>query len=343
MNAPLAIKARPAGYIAVIMIAVSTFTALTIDGHPYMNSGWLCTAIGCLMTLPLAVAADRYSFALKPGRDPAIAMRLASVPAALYMAYESAVISRLLVNTVSYSNVQMIPVPLLSLIMYSACAYITLKNGAGIGNASKIWLMCIGVLFITVLIACRGDMRFGWMAPLIGPGAAKIAAGSTVAAGHMTAGLLIVTQAGDRKGHICTRALLAGSAAACILCIYWSVMMPAQLSNHMNRLTGIEQLLSNGRTSLAVLLPISMIWLMVQTASMCGYSFSSALFIQTAVGRPNKYIAASSAAILSFLFANLGLAESDSARAVSSYTYAGILLAVLVVCILDAGRRCLKK
>jgi hypothetical protein len=164
--------------------------------------------------------------------------------------------------------------------------------------------------------------------PVIGPGMKKILKGAVISGGHICTGFLIILTSDHKEKLACTKAVLIGSAAACLMCLYWSLMTPVQLSNHINRLTGIEQLLSNGRTSLAVLMPLALVWFMGLIAAMYGYVFASAMFLQTIFKKASLFIIAAVVALISFAFANLGAAESNIGGEISKYTY--VLLAILL-------------
>ena len=85
MEEKLTITNSAACYIALFLIAIRTFAALTVDGHEFLNSGWLCVIAGLLLALPLLNIFDRLQWNRnRPG------VRIISVVIALYMAYEAA-------------------------------------------------------------------------------------------------------------------------------------------------------------------------------------------------------------------------------------------------------------
>lgn len=338
MEEKLTITNSAARYIALFLIAIRTFAALTVDGHKFQNSGWLCVIAGLLLSFPLLSIFDRLQWnSNRPGA------RIISVVIALYMAYEAAALSRVLINSISYSNLQRAPSVLLSLIIYAAGFYTVVKNGRGIGNAHKIWAILFIVLFLIISVASANDFRPKWLFPVLGPGIAHILKGGIKAAGIISSGALILCLSEGKKAHDCRNSALLGASIAMLLCLYWSMMTPMQLSHHTNRLTGIEILLANGRTSLAVLTPMTIVWFMGLAAAVTGCCFTCALFFQNSLKSARNMICAAATVILAFLFANLGLAESNSLGYISDLTYPGLLFLSVFMFIIGKGGMLVEK
>jgi len=276
---------------------------------------------GWILSLPFVILADRYRLHITDTAIYSAIPRTLFFIFFLYMAHSSAAMTRLTINSVSYSNLQTFPPLMFSAIIYGIAIYVIIKNGRGIGNASKLWFFTIILLSAIIILASLKDMDFRWITPILGPGIKTISHGALIAAGQILTGSLIIASSDGNSPHSYVKATLIGSAVACLLCLYWSFMTPMQLSEHINRLTGIEMLLSNGRTSLAVLLPMAIIWFMALIATIYGSSFASAIYCQVAFGRIHPYISAAITATLSFLFASLRLAESNSLKLISPYCY----------------------
>ena len=329
MQEKLTIKLSAARYIAIFLTAIRSFAALTIDGHEFLNSGWLCLVTGLILAMPFMLLCDKYGSLM---RNVGNRLRIfLSAIIALYMAYESAAMSRLLINSISYSNLQKTPSIFLSAIIFAACFYAVVKNGRGIGNAHKIWLIIFVFLCAMVAITSMGDFRAKWLFPVLGPGIEVIIKGGVKAAGIIvTSQLLLCFTECDNK-HEYTKCAVFGAALAIAMCIYWAIMTPLQLSYHTHRLKGIELLLANGRTSLAVLLPMTILWFMGLTAVIAGSSFTSALFLQYTFSFKNAKLYAAISVILSLLLANLGLAESDSLNILSAYAYPVFIALIIIV------------
>lgn len=327
----LSITGREAHPLAISLIAARCFMTLTIDGTEYQNSGWVCMLGGYLLTLPLAVAIDmgRISLLRVTG---AVWKAICAVFAAV-VCYEAAVISRLLVNSVSYSNLDTLSPFVLTLVMLLIAMYAVIKNGRGAGNAAKLWLIAFAVIFAIIIIMNFRYMRPRWIMPILGPGTGKLIDGSISAAGNISSGALLHLFAecdGPRGRRSCVRSVTVGCAAGLALCIYWGVMAPVQSGGRMDRLARLELMLSNGRTDLGVQLPMTFSWFMAYIVALTGYVYIAAACCQEIAPRVNgKYIAAFTA-LAALIIANVGLAESSGANFVASGEYP-VIAALLVL------------
>ena len=157
--------------------------------------------------------------------------------------------------------------------------------------------------------------------------------GSITAAGHIASGILIVyiskSSNVHKKSSVATA--LCGIAAAGIICLYWAVMSPIQLTSHSSRLTGISLLLSNGRNSLAALFPMTIIWFMGIIAAIAAFSFTGAFFIQKSINSKSMIFPIVMSATASFLLACLGFAESNTSRYISYYTFAAMCIMTVIL------------
>ena len=321
--------------IAAVIIAVRISAAMTIDGHEYLNCGWLCAAIGTLGAIPFAFAADRNPAVKKPEGRQWLTGAVYAV-FAVYMAYQAAAVLRLLINTISYSNLQNVHPTMISVILMIAGIYIVSKNGTGIGGAVKLMGIGICVMSLIVLLTSVGDMQLNWFAPVLGPGRQRIIKGALLAFGQMLSGILLVMLAEGGGRFECVKTVATGGVAATALCVYWTAMTPVQLTKHINRLTGIELLLSNGRTSLAALLPITVICFAALIMAMYGSIYGSAISIKHIFRNIKRPFAGAISAAAVFAAAAAGIAESDMLRIVSEYSWIFMAAALAVI---FAGRR----
>ena len=328
---PAALAAK----MAAVMIAVRVFTTLTIDGHHFLNSGWLCVLIGTAVSIPLAAVADKYLIGkINSGKN--ILYRMVYVIYFVYTAYQCAAVMRLLINSVSYSNLQIVPPIGISVFLMLAGVYIVAKNGVGIGGASKMCAIGLCIMGTVVLLAGIGELHISWLTPVFGPGKRALIKGALIVFGQMAAGVLLVLLADDKGRYECVKSVAAGGIGACVMCAYWSAMTPVQFTKHMNRLTGIELFLSNGRTSLAVLLPISLIWFTELLIAMYGSLYGAAASLRSVAADVKSAAAAAASALAALVIATAGLAESDILRKVMEFSW---ILAVCVLVLIIRRRR----
>ena len=321
--------------IAAVIIAVRVSGAMTLDGHEYLNSGWLCTAIGTLAAIPFALAAD-YNLAVKqPGARRWLKCVVCAVYAA-YMAYQAAAILRMLTNMISYSNLENFQPTIISAILMIAGIYVVSKRGTGIGGAVKLMGIGVCVLSVIVLLTSVGKLQLKWITPVFGPGRHQIIKGALLVFGQMLSGILLVTLSDGGGRFECVKTAATGGIAASVLCVYWAAMTPVQLTKHINRLTGIELLLSNGRTSLAALLPITLICFAAMIMAMYGSVYGSAISINHILPDMKRPLIGLICAGGAFAAAALGIAESDMLKIVSEF---GWIFMAAALAVLFIGRR----
>ena len=329
----LSITSKQAGYIGVSVIAARTFLAMTVDGAEYLNSGWLCALCGGVLCIPAVIAADRLN--RSPENMPRALYRLIFAMVGALSVYQAAVMTGLVNDSVSFSNLKTLPPTILLAVMLLAGFYVIMKNGAGIGNASKIWWLLFSLLFGAMLLANMQNLRHLWLAPVLGPGAKMIARGAVSAAGCILSGALIHVAA-DSEGkntHGCLKTVVIGSIISAVLCLYWSSMTPSQPAATGDRLSGIERLLSNGRTSLAVQLPMNIIWFLGYTAALFGSCFCSAMCLQRFFIKGSSRLHAFASVILIALAAISGIAESKLAAEVSLFIWLPFTVALIIASI----------
>ena len=302
----ITISRRSATHLIAAMIAGGTFMRLVIDGD-YLNSAWICLLGGSAISLPAVVVIDKYSYDTHH-----IIWRLCCITAAAYMLFQTAAVSRLLVNSVSYSNYITFSPLLLSIIMMLACLYIILKRKDGIGNAVKVCAILFMILLVIVLVSNMKYMNIRWLTPYVSVDAGRIAEGCVATAGYILSVAILYIPA-ENTGiyrHGCLKAVTIGVAIALVLCLYTAVLSPMQFKIEMNRLRSIELLLSNGRTSLGVQLPITLIWFIGYIVTLASYIFAGAVFVQQICRDLSPEIVAVLCSAIVFIIANTGLAES---------------------------------
>ncbi len=329
----LAISGKTASRLSASIIASTTFTTLVIDGAEYMNSSWLCLILGFIISVPIILLCIKIKHACIETN------RTACILFSILFAYKAAAVTRILVNSVSYSNLENVPPLLLSALMLIVCLYIILKNDSGIGNAIKT--LCVpGLLLAAIIVISNlGYMNYRWLTPIISINTSELITGSIAAAGNISAAVLIhiVSNRNQLQARTVFIGTFTGFALGLLLCVYSEIMTPMQNQETINRLRSIEMILANGRTSLGVQLPITLLWFGGYITAMASCSFCSAIYIQKAFVSLNNNIAGCISVLVSFLFSNFALAESGILSKVSLCSYPVIVIILIILVI--RGRR----
>lgn len=326
----LGITEREAHPMIISLIAARSFMTLAIDGAEYQNSGWACMVGGYLLALPLAIFVDLSGADILRGTG-GIWKAICAVFAAA-AAYEAAAVSRLMVNSVSYSDLETVSPAAVTLAMLLVAAYAAIKNGRGVGNAARLWLIAFAAIFAIIIIMNVRYMRPRWLTPVLGPGIGKLTDGSVSVAGNISCGALLQLLSSRASPHgrrSCVRSVTIGCATGLALCLYWGMMSPVRTGGRIDRLTRLEMLLSNGRTDLGAQLPMTFAWFTAYIVALAGYVYMAAAFCQEIAPRANGKHIAVFTALIAFVIAGAGLAESDGAAFAAGWEYAAF--ATLIV------------
>lgn len=311
----LSITSRAAKPLVSVMIALRLFMLLTIDGPAYHNSGWLCAVGGLILALPALLIIDGCTGSAALRGRPALILPAAG------LIYEASVITRLVINSVSYSDLQGVPPVVVTIVTLAAVLYAVMKNGRGIGNAAKLAGMASAALLLLIIIANVRAMRPIWLMPVLSPGFKSIIDGSISTAGSILgASLVFLTVDTDEHSCQCIKAVMIGSFIALVLCLCWSMMAPAQTAGY-DRLTAIARLLANGRSFLAIQLPVSFVFFLGLIAALAGYAMSAAILVQNAFSSLSGRLCGAVSVAAVFISASIGISERDISIAVSQWHY----------------------
>ena len=318
-NTKTEISQKAARNICILLTATELFFTIVIDGWRYRNSAWICIVSGFILATPAIVISYNKSI-----KETGTARFLCGA-AGVYFTYRTAAVIRLIVNSVSYSNLENTSPLLLSVIMAIVCLYTVSKNSSGIGNAIKILAIPAGLLFLIVFAANVKYMEPRWLAPVISCDYKDLLNGTLSAAGSISAVSIINLLPYNKPFHnkrsiIC---IAIGAEISLLLCLYTAILTPMQTEISLDRLKIIEQILSNGRTSLGVQLPITLLWFGGFIAATASYAFVGTVFFQKAFPSADSRITTFLSVAIAFAMANTGCAESSILMKINLFVYAG--------------------
>ena len=287
----LSIRSGEVRPLSTAMLAARAFIGVSVVTLEYSNSGWICILGGFLLALPLALIIDG------PGRGRSVAglplRRLAWVLVFALAAYECAALTRLILKSTLYCGLDRLQPLGTALVTLGACGLMTVKNGRGVGNGAHIWCIVFLVLFSLVVISQVGNFQFYWLFPILGPGVRSLSRGCLETAGAMAGAMtpLLFREDEDSGSHCALRSLSAGSAVAAALCIYEALMSPSLAMGSASQLSVLDALLANGRASLALMLPMILMWFTGVFVTLNGYGFVGASALQGMTGLDGRICA----------------------------------------------------
>ena len=221
----------------------------------------------------------------------------------------------------------------LAAISLAGCIYVMSKNGAGVGNAAKIWMYAGIVLTAVIFIAQAGKYRVGWLLPVFGPGAHNLAGGAVSVAGYMAAAPMLHALAeGDRSGkNSCAATVIIIGAVSAAVCAFEGMMAPVLTGADMTRFRAIDTLVSNGRTALSLQLPILTAVNGGYIAALAGYCFMAAMAFQRIFGRISGRAWAVIVAAAVFCINAAGIAGRKGALTACGWEFIAAAAAVAVI------------
>lgn len=270
-------EARP---LSTAMVAARAFIGVSVVTLEYFNTGWICILGGFVLALPLALVID------VPGKGRFVAgTRCRKLAWALVFAltiYECAALTRLILKSTLYCGLDQLQPLGTTLVTLAFCGLMAVKNGRGLGNGARIWGIVFLVLFSLVVLSQVGNFQFYWLFPILGPGVRPLARGCLETAGVLAGAMTPLLFREDETGgkHCALRSLSAGCAVATALCLYEALMSPSLAMGSASQLSVLDALLANGRASLALMLPMVVLWFTGVFTTLTGYGFTGAAALQ---------------------------------------------------------------
>lgn len=274
-------EARP---LSTAMVAARAFIGVSVVTLEYFNTGWICILGGFVLALPLALMIDL------PGKGRFVAgTRLRKLAWALVFAlaiYECTALTRLILKSTLYCGLDQLQPLGTTLVTLAFCGLMAVKNGRGLGNGARIWGIVFLVLFSLVVLSQVGNFQFYWLFPILGPGVRPLARGCLETAGVLAGAMTPLLFREDETGgkHCALRSLSAGCAVATALCLYEALMSPSLAMGSASQLSVLDALLANGRASLALMLPMVVLWFTGVFTTLTGYGFTGAAALQGMTG-----------------------------------------------------------
>jgi len=279
-------------------VTMRVYYGIAIDTPSVGNAGWLSALLGGLLALPfmLAVRQLRKQCASSPVADveSSQAAKPLMVVFAFSAAFDSAFITNAIAGSASYIALNAISLLYLILPQLALCLWCLTRNGNAIGTSAGVWNRILPLLMLIVVILQLPDYRPAWLTPIFGPGLPEIIDGAISTAGwlSLSAGLLLAAEnePGVPKPRIrpLTGLLLCVGIAAFLLALR-SLMTPTLPESTLaTRYFRQDILISNGRASLSLQLPLTILWFMGLFYLLLYDALSCALMVQNIFPKLNR-------------------------------------------------------
>lgn len=295
---------RSAYALGFCALTTRIFIAIAIDLPSTLNAGYLCVPAACAANLPSALlmwglwrsspyAAPAQRLDQACGRN---ARRALCMLLCIMSVYDTASVARLAATSVEYAAYKTFPVTHLSVIAILGAGLICLTGGAGVSNASRIWFVITGILLGIVFVFQIPHIKVSWLFPLLGPGLSELIPGAHSLSGAITPlislWLCLEQEKGqDRQGGApyrptgagaIVKLLLFSSLCAALLLMIYSMLVPALPHVNTYRSFYLDRVLTNGHLSIALQLPMLLMWFLCLTALMAFNVLMAALMLKGA-------------------------------------------------------------
>ena len=246
-----------AAALTVTGLTARLFYGLMIDSPEVHNGAWLSALLGAALALPLLRALSRC-----PGRMPSALL-------AALLALDAARTVDCAAASAGYAAFAHVAAGLLALPLLAVAARALYLGDPAMGNAALLLLRPLAALVGLVALVQLPRCQPGWLAPVFGFGLPGIVTAGVRAAGWTALIAGSVARLTGRPFAQTARdvAIAAGLAAALILLRL--MMAPAADAGSMSRLNQLDALLTNGRSPLALQLPMIVAWFLGLVNLLC--------------------------------------------------------------------------
>lgn len=264
--------------LTLTAITVRIFYLIAIDAPETENSGWLAALIGAFLSVPSVLGA--YILMKRSGETLESALvntigktgvRLFSLALSLALMYEASALFTIVTSSGSYATLYDMHKLLLLVPTSLSVIYACTKGGNGIGGAAEVWIRIYLILYIIILLLEYDTMSLSNVFPLMGPGAKKLLkSGMSAMMYYCLIPVSFLLESGYQvKGRGVQKKIKPESILwVFLLCVFVSVlvlmvhsmMYPSLKPVFESRSSGMDLMLSNGRSNRTVQLPILIIW-----------------------------------------------------------------------------------
>lgn len=265
----LSITDASAAALGTLAVTAKIFTSLILDCPELCNSAWIAALLGMLFTLPFAVVLcilRRYQPECRAAAASAPLLRFLFAGFAAAYAFDAAVTAVNIATSASYIAIGNVTTFYLLLPQFALCLWCLRFNGDALGSAARIWtsiLLCI-IGIIAILILPR--YRPAWLMPVLGPGIPTLFTASVRCAGwySLLLPLFLLSERSCDEGRRRRRpvlALLTAGLVSCALLLLFGMLSPSAVNSAgATRFSRMDTLLSNGRLSLSLQMPMIVLW-----------------------------------------------------------------------------------
>ncbi|MBQ6715716.1 MAG: hypothetical protein IJN21_04240 [Clostridia bacterium] len=279
--------------LTLVAITARIFYLIVIDAPETENSGWLAVLMGAGLSAPAILGAyalmKKTNASFETGAIKAIGksgFRIFALILSLALTFETASLFTILTSSGAYATLYNMHKLLLLVPTSLAVIYACSKGGNGIGGAAEAWIRIYLILYAVILCLEYDTMKISNLFPILGPGGGKLFKSAVSVMMYfclIPVSFLLETgysvQGRNERINIKPESILIvfalSVAISVVMLMLHSAMYPALIPVFDSRSSGMDLMLSNGRSNRTVQLPILIIWFSSLAIS-AGYMLYSA-------------------------------------------------------------------
>ncbi len=264
--------------LTLVAFTARIFYLIVIDAPETGNSGWLAALIGAGFSVPCILGAyflmKKNDASIEKGMVGAVGkmgFRIFCLILSLALTYETSALFTILTSSGAYATLYNMHKLLLLVPTSLAVIYACTKGGNGVGGAAEAWIRIYMILYALILFLEYDTMSVSNVFPLLGPGVESLMKSAmSVMMYYCLIPVSFLLESGysvrgrNRKRNIKPESILY-VFLLCVLIsvlvlIVHSMMYPSLTPVFESRSSGMDLMLSNGRSNRTVQLPILIIW-----------------------------------------------------------------------------------
>ncbi|MDO4547076.1 MAG: hypothetical protein Q4D04_03160 [Clostridia bacterium] len=339
---------REAYALGIVSIGFRVFFTIYVDNPQTLNSGWITALAGCLAVLPMTAALGWVGRSY----DKPPAQTLDNAPGrflfafvALLSIFDAGMSLSLLSHSSTYVALEYVPRVWVSLGCVIGVALGCLGGLDAIGSTARVWLRILFFLLVIVIIAIIPLLKPGLLFPVLGPGIKTLASPVPAIIGItcQVFPLWLLREKPTVKiwRFSPTSMIIAAGLVSAGLLLLTGMLLPSMPEFPPHRVFQLDKLLTNGRVSVQLQLPLLFIWFGCYLLAIAFSLVIATHTVQYAFPGIPRWTAVLICAIAAFGISLSGMGEKGVIAAASIIrlcAYTLVTAALVVICVINKKR-----
>lgn len=296
--------------LVVIAITARVFYLIAIDYPAIKNAGWIAPLLGGVIAFPILFGAryllKAHGYPLVNGIRYALGNRACNGILLIYslmFMFEASFMFRILTSSAEYAVLYNMPTAVYLIPTGIMIILIATRGANGVGGAASIFLRILPAFYLLILLMEIPTSNIGWVFPLLGPGHRTILKGSLMCASYyamipaftlLSSGECVCAYKRTKKAHpnSIIHLFLVSVFTSVFLLFIHAIVYPHIPSSQESRSLQLDLLLTNGKSTRAIQLPLLILWFSSLAVSNAAFLYASGSLFHLAVGINERAVTA---------------------------------------------------